>query len=193
MPKDKNIMDEKFNSIEKIAPYFQYPISKAAKELNVCSTNLKKNCRLLGIERWPYRKFKALKTYHDEGMPIEIYEQKLNQLSENPNLSLAMLIPKAKRRFEINASQSASSQERVAQISAPERTENGATADILLKLLDTKQSNSAVEATFCTPTYTPLATHPPQRDEIVCVSSIISPSQTIDINTGSTNTPSYKR
>lgn len=39
-----------------LAQYFHLPISKAAKEVGVCATVLKKICRRNGIPRWPYRK-----------------------------------------------------------------------------------------------------------------------------------------
>lgn len=45
---------------EEIRKYFDMPISKAAKELNVGLTVLKKRCRELNIKRWPHRKIKSL-------------------------------------------------------------------------------------------------------------------------------------
>ncbi|XP_021761551.1 protein RKD4-like [Chenopodium quinoa] len=45
---------------EEIRKYFDLPISKAAKELNVGLTILKKRCRELNIKRWPHRKIKSL-------------------------------------------------------------------------------------------------------------------------------------
>jgi len=38
------------------------PITRAARELNVGLTVLKKRCRELGIARWPHRKMKSLKS-----------------------------------------------------------------------------------------------------------------------------------
>lgn len=49
-------------SRETIKPYFYMPITKAAKELNVGITFLKKKCRELGIPRWPHRKLMSLET-----------------------------------------------------------------------------------------------------------------------------------
>lgn len=49
-----------FISKEEIRKYFDMPISKAAKELNVGLTVLKKRCRELNIKRWPHRKIKSL-------------------------------------------------------------------------------------------------------------------------------------
>lgn len=175
-------------SIENLAPYFGYPISQAAKQLNICATLFKKKCRSLGIARWPHRKFRALKTYHDAGMPTEIYEQKLKQLSENPNLSLAVLIPKAERTFEINASQSAPSQDLVEQII------DITTVDLLFDLLNAKPNCPTDDATSCTPTYTPLITKSQdQTDEFVSASSTFSPSQIINIKSGSSHTVSCKK
>ncbi|KAL9227360.1 hypothetical protein vseg_003056 [Gypsophila vaccaria] len=49
-------------SREVISQYFYMPITKAAKELNVGLTLLKKRCRELGIQRWPHRKLMSLQT-----------------------------------------------------------------------------------------------------------------------------------
>ncbi|KAL3650566.1 hypothetical protein CASFOL_006969 [Castilleja foliolosa] len=48
--------------LEEIQKYFDVPIIKAAKELNVGLTVLKKRCRELNIMRWPHRKIKSLKS-----------------------------------------------------------------------------------------------------------------------------------
>ncbi|GMH08883.1 hypothetical protein Nepgr_010723 [Nepenthes gracilis] len=47
---------------EEIQRHFEMPISKAAKQLNVGLTVLKKRCRELNIRRWPHRKIKSLKS-----------------------------------------------------------------------------------------------------------------------------------
>lgn len=46
--------------LEEIQKYFDVPITRAAKELNVGLTVLKKRCRELNIARWPHRKIKSL-------------------------------------------------------------------------------------------------------------------------------------
>lgn len=46
--------------LSEIKKFFDRPIMKAAKELNVGLTVLKKRCRELGIYRWPHRKLKSL-------------------------------------------------------------------------------------------------------------------------------------
>ena len=43
-----------------ISKYFHLPIVEAAKEMNICTSLLKKVCRANGIQRWPYRKLKSL-------------------------------------------------------------------------------------------------------------------------------------
>lgn len=45
-----------------ISEYFYMPITRAAKELNVGLTLLKKRCRELGIRRWPHRKLMSIQT-----------------------------------------------------------------------------------------------------------------------------------
>lgn len=48
--------------LDEIKKYFDLPITKAAKELKVGLTVLKKRCRELNISRWPHRKIKSLKS-----------------------------------------------------------------------------------------------------------------------------------
>uniref|UniRef100_A0A0E0MKV9 RWP-RK domain-containing protein n=1 Tax=Oryza punctata TaxID=4537 RepID=A0A0E0MKV9_ORYPU len=43
-----------------IAPYFELPIAKAARKLDVCATALKGICRKHGVLRWPYRKVRSI-------------------------------------------------------------------------------------------------------------------------------------
>lgn len=43
-----------------MSQYFHMPIGLAAKRLNVGLTVFKKQCREVGIERWPYPKLKSL-------------------------------------------------------------------------------------------------------------------------------------
>ncbi|CAL4949303.1 unnamed protein product [Urochloa decumbens] len=47
---------------EELRRYFYMPITRAAREMNVGLTVLKKRCRELGIARWPHRKMKSLKS-----------------------------------------------------------------------------------------------------------------------------------
>ncbi|XP_025815472.1 uncharacterized protein LOC112892548 [Panicum hallii] len=47
---------------DELRKYFYMPITRAARELNVGLTVLKKRCRELGIARWPHRKMKSLKS-----------------------------------------------------------------------------------------------------------------------------------
>lgn len=46
--------------LEEIKKYFDLPITKAAKELKVGLTLLKRRCRELNIMRWPHRKIRSL-------------------------------------------------------------------------------------------------------------------------------------
>ncbi|KAF0917899.1 hypothetical protein E2562_021624 [Oryza meyeriana var. granulata] len=47
---------------EDLRRYFYMPITKAAREMNVGLTVLKKRCRELGVTRWPHRKMKSLRS-----------------------------------------------------------------------------------------------------------------------------------
>ncbi|XP_042480571.1 protein RKD4-like isoform X2 [Macadamia integrifolia] len=46
--------------LEEIKKHFNVPITKAAREMKVGLTVLKKRCRDLNIKRWPHRKMKSL-------------------------------------------------------------------------------------------------------------------------------------
>ncbi|KAG6499478.1 hypothetical protein ZIOFF_039267 [Zingiber officinale] len=86
---------------EEIKNYFYMPITKAAKEMNVGLTVLKKRCRELGIARWPHRKMKSLKSLiHNvkelgKGMleesirsELESLEQHKRMIEDNPEMEL---------------------------------------------------------------------------------------------------------
>ena len=47
-------------SRETMSQYFHMPVGVAAKRLNVGLTVFKKQCRKVGIERWPYPKLQSL-------------------------------------------------------------------------------------------------------------------------------------
>ena len=47
-------------TFENLICKFHLPIKKAAKELNICTTMLKRTCRAKGIKRWPSRKINAI-------------------------------------------------------------------------------------------------------------------------------------
>ncbi|KAL1196533.1 Protein RKD3 [Cardamine amara subsp. amara] len=49
-------------SREILRKYYYMPITKAAKELNIGLTLLKKRCREVGVHRWPHRKLMSLQT-----------------------------------------------------------------------------------------------------------------------------------
>ncbi|KAG0498962.1 hypothetical protein HPP92_003653 [Vanilla planifolia] len=48
--------------LDEIRAHFGMPITRAAAEMNIGLTVLKKRCRHLGITRWPHRKMKSLNT-----------------------------------------------------------------------------------------------------------------------------------
>ncbi|CAN1839620.1 Protein RKD1 [Linum perenne] len=91
---------------EELAKYFHMPITKAARELKVGLTALKKRCRELGVKRWPHRKLKSLQKLIDNvsrmaeaveseegvGMRLEkairLLENERKMLDESPDLEL---------------------------------------------------------------------------------------------------------
>ncbi|XP_010678556.3 protein RKD1 [Beta vulgaris subsp. vulgaris] len=88
---------------EIISQYFYMPITRAAKELNVGLTLLKKRCRELGIQRWPHRKLMSLQTLIKNVQELEkggdknetklreaiqILEQEKKLMEEMPDLQL---------------------------------------------------------------------------------------------------------
>ena len=52
-------------TFEQVSRHFSVTIKQAARELNVGVTVLKKQCRKLGIPRWPHRKVKSLQKLID--------------------------------------------------------------------------------------------------------------------------------
>ncbi|KAF8085468.1 hypothetical protein N665_0666s0016 [Sinapis alba] len=90
-------------SREAMKQYFYMPITKAAKELNIGLTLLKKKSRELGISRWPHRKLMSIQGIitnlldhlgktEDERIrskmrkALEILEREKKMIEENPNL-----------------------------------------------------------------------------------------------------------
>ncbi|XVF12690.1 hypothetical protein REPUB_Repub08aG0140800 [Reevesia pubescens] len=80
--------------LDEIQNYFDFPISKAAKEMKVGLTVLKKRCRELNIMRWPYRKIKSLKSLINNikelGLTNEIVmlEEHQRMLEKLPDMEL---------------------------------------------------------------------------------------------------------
>ncbi|CAA3005045.1 Hypothetical predicted protein [Olea europaea subsp. europaea] len=56
--------------LDEIQKYFDVPITKAAKELNVSLYVLRKRCRELNILRWPHRKIKSIKCLIDNAKEL---------------------------------------------------------------------------------------------------------------------------
>ncbi|GAV66183.1 RWP-RK domain-containing protein, partial [Cephalotus follicularis] len=74
-----------------ISKYFHVPITRAAKEMKVGLTVLKKRCRELNIMRWPHRKIKSLTSlknnvkelgFTEETMMLEEHIRLLQQLPD---------------------------------------------------------------------------------------------------------------
>lgn len=114
-PKTKihQVRKNKINK-KRLSRYFDEPITDVAVSLNMCSTILKKKCRKIGIKRWPYRKFQALKLVaSDLHMIIELTTNDPNRsqskylmgrliriekmLRKDPNLNFGDLLPKEVR------------------------------------------------------------------------------------------------
>ncbi|KAK8656117.1 hypothetical protein V6N13_108676 [Hibiscus sabdariffa] len=80
--------------LDEIRKYFGFPISQAAKEMNVGLTLLKKRCRELNILRWPHRKIKSLKSLINNvkelGLTneIEMLEEHQRMLEKLPDMEL---------------------------------------------------------------------------------------------------------
>ncbi|XP_049393445.1 protein RKD2-like [Solanum stenotomum] len=100
--KEKDNIREEINSSrmlsrDAISKYFYMPITRAAKELNIGLTLLKKRCRDLGIRRWPHRKLMSLQTLIKNVKELEKVggngmEQKLKDVIK--------LLEKEKRKME---------------------------------------------------------------------------------------------
>lgn len=80
--------------LDEIQKYFDVPITKAAKELKVGLTVLKKRCRELNIMRWPHRKIKSLRSLVDNvkelGLTreIEMLEEHKRMVEKLPKVEL---------------------------------------------------------------------------------------------------------
>ncbi|RAL41278.1 hypothetical protein DM860_010072 [Cuscuta australis] len=94
-------LDEEQKLIERVSKYFYMPITKAAKELKVGLTLLKKRCRELGIRRWPHRKLMSLQTLitnvkelgkeeEDKKLreAINVLEKQKREIEESPDIEM---------------------------------------------------------------------------------------------------------
>ncbi|XP_024314653.1 protein RKD4-like [Brachypodium distachyon] len=88
--------------LDELRRYFYMPMTKAAQELNVGTTALKKRCRELGVARWPHRKMKSLRSLISNlqemgnGMslpPLEAVQEELEvccaMMEQNPGIELS--------------------------------------------------------------------------------------------------------
>ncbi|KAL6541317.1 hypothetical protein OROHE_011025 [Orobanche hederae] len=121
-PRDEDVMEsnttmssKKLLSRETISRYFYMPITRAARELNVGLTLLKKRCRELGIRRWPHRKLISLQTLiknvqefgNNEGSSkegklkeyLQILEQEKKLLEEIPDMQLEDTTKRLRQAF----------------------------------------------------------------------------------------------
>ncbi|KAK9093958.1 hypothetical protein Scep_025427 [Stephania cephalantha] len=75
---------------EEIAKHFDMPITKAAKELKIGLTALKKRCRELNIERWPHRKIQSLKSLIHNVKELGLSSKEIEMLEEDKRLMVKM-------------------------------------------------------------------------------------------------------
>ncbi|KAF7830728.1 protein RKD4 [Senna tora] len=79
--------------LEEIRKHFDVPITKAAKELNVGLTLLKRRCRELNITRWPHRKIKSLQSLIDNELglieEVDMLEKHKRLVEKLPDLELS--------------------------------------------------------------------------------------------------------
>lgn len=100
------------HTFENISKYFNLDIWRAASELGICETLLKRRCREIGIKKWPRRKIRSLERIiaciklemsectnlrEKKNHETEIleYEEKLKRLYLDPNIPMSELAPKA--------------------------------------------------------------------------------------------------
>ncbi|KAM7268354.1 hypothetical protein ACFE04_010520 [Oxalis oulophora] len=91
-------INAKFLTMKMISECFYMPIAKAATELNVGLTALKKRCRKLGIRRWPQRKLKSIQKLinnvqeMDKGegreRKVQVLEREKQVIEQNPDWEL---------------------------------------------------------------------------------------------------------
>ncbi|KAF5792703.1 putative transcription factor Nin-like family [Helianthus annuus] len=84
-------------SRETISQYFYMPITKAAKELNVGLTLLKKRCRELGIRRWPHRKLMSLQTLINN---VQQLGEDADETAKEKMREAIMLLEKERKKME---------------------------------------------------------------------------------------------
>ncbi|CAL1366385.1 unnamed protein product [Linum trigynum] len=80
--------------LEEIQKYFDVPITRAAKEMKVGLTVLKRRCRELNIMRWPHRKIKSLNSLIDNvkemgmGEETAMLEEHRRMIERAPDMEL---------------------------------------------------------------------------------------------------------
>lgn len=73
---------------EELMQYYYLPINEAANKLGICATKLKKNCRDVGINRWPHRKYQAI---INASIVEEDKRYYINELRKNSSMSVKFL------------------------------------------------------------------------------------------------------
>ncbi|PWA52841.1 protein RKD1 [Artemisia annua] len=100
-------------SRDTISHYFHLPIDRAAKRLNVGLSVFKKQCREIGIQRWPYRKIKSLQTmiadFQDQRGDAETngniqdiiarLKDEIKHIEQNPNLGVTNSTRQLRQRY----------------------------------------------------------------------------------------------
>lgn len=92
-------------SFEEVKKQYHLPLNDAAKELEICTTVLKKICRKNGVKRWPYRQVNSLNNvikYSEEigdDASVKIYRNEMVKLHENPNIEYGRIIKKSKLNY----------------------------------------------------------------------------------------------
>lgn len=58
-------------TFDEVSPLFRQPLKTAANAFGICTTVFKKECRMLGIQRWPHRKVRGVLRDLDKASTVE--------------------------------------------------------------------------------------------------------------------------
>ncbi|KAG2386612.1 hypothetical protein C9374_002356 [Naegleria lovaniensis] len=75
-PKKKPTLDE-------ISQRFYLPLQKAADDMGICQTLLKKFCRQYGISRWPYRRIRSILLKENDTIDEETFKLRVAEFIRN--------------------------------------------------------------------------------------------------------------
>ena len=110
--------------IDDLSHLFHLPINEAAKELDICTSVLKKICRKLGIKRWPHRKIKSLDRIIESitnDQEAESFRKKRELLLKNPNINYSEIISKSKLNSCNNFIQKMNPEKTIKKNSSPQK------------------------------------------------------------------------